>query len=66
MAPTEAAINKARPGIRRPSEEFTDYCEAEFERRLNSGESFDETAYRKAMAMVLERLVTLEDPGSPA
>ncbi len=50
-------------GINRPSEDFAAYCEAEFERRLNSGEAFDEKAYRKAMAMVLERLVRLEEEG---
>ena len=47
-------------GIKKPSEEFVAYCEAEFERRLNSGESFDEAQYRHAMAMVLERLTALE------
>ena len=48
-------------GIKKPSEEFVAYCEAEFERRLNSGESFDESQYRHAMAMVLERLTALEE-----
>ena len=32
-----------------PSEEFALYCEAEFERRLNSGEDLDVAAYREAM-----------------
>ena len=50
-------------GIKKPSEEFVAYCEAEFERRLNSGESFDEAQYRHAMAMVLERLTALEEEG---
>lgn len=50
-------------GIKKPSEEFVAYCEAEFERRLNSGESFDESQYRQAMAMVLERLTALEEEG---
>lgn len=50
-------------GINKPSEEFAAFCEAEFERRLNSGEAFDGQAYRKAMAMVLERLVRLEEEG---
>ena len=50
-------------GIKKPSEEFVAFCEAEFERRLNSGESFDEAQYRHAMAMVLERLTTLEEEG---
>ena len=48
-------------GVKKPSEEFSAYCEAEFERRLNSGEKFDETLYRKAMTMVLDRLAKLEE-----
>jgi len=43
-----------------PSEEFVLYCEAEFERRLNSGEDFDEAAYREAMEMVTASLKLLE------
>jgi len=43
-----------------PSEEFVHYCEAEFERRLNSGEEFDEAAYREAMEMVTAKLKFLE------
>ncbi len=50
-------------GVKRPTEEFIAYCEAEFERRLNSGEGFDETLYRKAMVMVLDRLTRLEQEG---
>lgn len=50
-------------GLKKPSEDFSAYCEAEFERRLNSGESFDEAPYRKAMAMVLDRLLRLEEEG---
>jgi hypothetical protein len=39
-----------------PRREFVDFCEAEFARRRNSGEVFDETAYRGAMQLVLDRL----------
>ena len=46
-----------------PSEEFTLYCEAEFERRLNSGEDFDEAAYREALEMVMTQLKLLEAEG---
>lgn len=46
-----------------PSEEFAAYCEAEFERRLNSGNEFDETAYREAMQMATKKLVILEEEG---
>ena len=51
--------NEARH--RRTSEEFSAYCEFEIERRLNSGEAFDQAAYRRGMALVLERLTLLED-----
>jgi len=51
------------PGVKKPSEEFAAYCEAEFERRQNSGKPFNEARYRKAMAMVLDRLARLENEG---
>ena len=46
-----------------PSEEFAAYCEAEFERRLNSGNDFDEAAYREAMEMATKKLLILEEEG---
>ena len=46
-----------------PSEDFTAYCEAEFERRLNSGKDFDEAGYREAMDMVLKKLRLMEEEG---
>ena len=48
---------------RSPSEEFTAYCEAEFERRLNSGDDFDQARYEKARDLVLDRLQRLESEG---
>jgi hypothetical protein len=45
------------------SEEFAVYCEAEFERRLNSGEDFDLAAYREAMELVTTKLKLLEAEG---
>jgi len=47
----------------RPSQEFAGYCEAEFERRRNSGAEFDEAAYQAAMEMVLTKLRLFEDEG---
>lgn len=44
-----------------PREAFTDYCEAEFENRRNTGEPFEEQDYREAMEMVLRSLRTLEE-----
>ena len=46
-----------------PSEEFALYCEAEFERRLNSGEDFDVSADREAMELVMTKLKLLEAEG---
>ena len=65
MAATEGPGPKTTPGIMKPSAEFAAYCEAEFERRLNSGEPFDEDLYRRAMALVLDRLTRLEVEGRP-
>lgn len=53
----------ARLGRRKPSEDFAAFCEAEFERRMNSGDEFDESLYRTAMRMVLERLIEMERGG---
>jgi hypothetical protein len=61
MPAIEGTEPKINPGVKKPSQEFAAYCEAEFERRLNSGEEFNEALYRKAMAMVVDRLVRLED-----
>ena len=47
-------------GAKTPSEEFSAFCETEFERRLNSGQEFDEGLYRKARDLVMDRLVRLE------
>lgn len=63
MAATGGPGPKKNPAVKKPSEEFSAYCEAEFERRLNSGEVFDEPQYRKAMSMVLDRLARLEYEG---
>lgn len=63
MAVSEGSKPKQDRGIKRPSEEFAAYCEAEFERRLNSGEDFNETLYRRSMTMVLDRLERLEQEG---
>lgn len=51
------------PELESPSEKFSAYCEAEFERRRNSGEAFDEADYREAMEMVLVKLRALEEEG---
>ena len=60
----EKELNKLPVGTKViPSEEFVRYCEAEFERRMNSGEAFDVTEYRVAMEMVTAKLKLLEAEG---
>jgi hypothetical protein len=44
-------------------EEFTRYCEEEKERRMNSGEAFDEQAFEAAKELTLRKLKVLEDEG---
>ena len=46
-----------------PSDEFKDYCDAEFERRRNSGVIFDEALYTEAMNIVLRKLNRIEKDG---
>ncbi|RMG35893.1 MAG: hypothetical protein D6720_06185 [Gammaproteobacteria bacterium] len=47
----------------KPSAEFAAWCEAEFERRRNSSGDFDESHYRQAMELVLDKLHRLEEEG---
>ena len=39
-----------------PAKDFAEFCDAEFERRRNSDEPFDEESYREAMELVLRKL----------
>jgi hypothetical protein len=43
-----------------PSEDFVLYCEAEFERRLNSGDDFDAETYQQVMEEITGKLKALE------
>ena len=44
-------------------EEFTSFCYQEKERRMNSGEDFDEKAFEEAKELTLRKLQVLEDEG---
>ncbi len=44
-------------------EEFTSFCHQEKERRMNSGEDFDEKAFEEAKELTLRKLQILEDEG---
>lgn len=63
MPPESGNRPFATSGPNAASEEFRKFCEAEFERRSNTGEEFDEAPYREAMEMVLKRLRQLEEEG---
>jgi hypothetical protein len=45
------------------AQEFLDYCAAEKERRLNSGEAFDEEIFDQAIQMIMNKLRVLADEG---
>lgn len=44
-------------------EEFISFCQKEKERRMNSGDDFDETAFEEAKELTLRKLQVLEDEG---
>jgi hypothetical protein len=46
------------------AQEFYAYCEAERERRRNSGEAFDEALFASAVELALRKFRALEDRGS--
>ena len=62
--PTPDTPSPERPArLRGASEDFAAYCELELDRRADSDGSFDEPAFRRAVALVLERLRDLEAEG---
>ena len=44
-------------------EEFTTFCHEEKERRMNSGDDFNESAFDEAKELTLSKLQVLEDEG---
>lgn len=43
-----------------PSQEFAAFCEAECERRLNSGAEFNQEQFKQAVALVMGKLERIE------
>ncbi len=43
-----------------PLQDFLAFCEAELERRRDTGEQFDEAAYKEAMDLVVRKFQALE------
>ncbi|WP_198262431.1 nodulation protein E [sulfur-oxidizing endosymbiont of Gigantopelta aegis] len=62
---SEAGITKPLNMTERQTtiEEFTNFCQAEKERQMNSGVDFDENAFEKAKELTLNKLQILEDEG---
>jgi hypothetical protein len=46
----------SRSELHGPARVFAEFCDAEFERRSNSDEPFDEDGYLEAMEIVLRKL----------
>jgi hypothetical protein len=44
-----------------PVQDFLVYCEAEFERRRDSGEESDEASYKEAMDLVVRKFQALDE-----
>ena len=63
MPMSDQTPNQAGEGLGASAEEFLAYCDAERERRLNSGEPFDEEAFEQAVQTVLDKLRVLADEG---
>ena len=54
MPQTEKPLSHSE--LHGPARVFAEFCDAEFERRRNSDESFDEEGYLEAMDIVLRKL----------
>jgi hypothetical protein len=63
MSMSEQTNSQAVEGLGASAQDFLAYCNAERERRLNSGEAFDEEAFDQAIEMVLNKLRVLADEG---
>ncbi len=63
MSNSDQSGDQAESALGPSAQEFLDYCNAERERRLNSGDVFDQEAFDEAMQMVLNKLRVLADEG---
>ena len=53
----------SRATLKGPVKDFETFCEAELDRRRNSGEDFDESLFEEAVDLVVRRLKALEERG---
>ena len=63
MSMSDQTPSQTEEGLGTSAEEFLAYCNAERERRLNSGEPFDQESFELAVQMVLDKLSVLADEG---
>ena len=54
MPQTEKPLSRSE--LHGPAKVFAEFCDAEFERRRNSDDNFDEKSYLEAMNIVLRKL----------
>ena len=64
MSEAFGVVSSEGTGASSSADDFSSFCTAEFERRRNSGEDFDESGYRSAMELALKKLRLLEEKGS--
>ena len=63
MSLSDQATSSNTDDLGASAKEFLAYCNAERERRLNSGEAFDQQAYDEAVELVLRKLRALAEEG---
>jgi hypothetical protein len=63
MSLSDQTTDSTQEELGASAREFLTYSDAERERRLNSGEAFDQAAFDQAVAMVLEKLRILAEEG---
>jgi hypothetical protein len=63
MSSSDQALQQENLPLGASAQEFLDYCTAEKERRINSGETFDEETFDHAVQMVISKLCVLADEG---
>ena len=63
MSLSDQATGSTTEDVGASAREFSAYCNAERERRRNSGETFDEKAFDEAVEMVMRKLRILAEEG---
>jgi hypothetical protein len=63
MSLSDQATGSTSEDLGASAREFAAYCNAERERRFNSGEAFNQTAFDEAVDKVLRKLRALAEEG---